>query len=77
MPQVEITTSPQRTPRGGTTATREMPLLNSKGDLCHNSREAHGHNDRGACPAKLECPQTTTREVILDITPRNAPLHHK
>ena len=54
MPQVERTPFPQITLRGGTTATREMSLLNLRGGLCNNSREAHGHNDRGAHPAKLE-----------------------
>ena len=79
MPQVERTPFPQITLRGGTTATREMSLLNLRGGLCNNSREAHGHNDRGAHLEKLEnaTPPPTTKGIISDITPRKGPLHRK
>ena len=36
------------------------PLLNLRGGLCHNEREANGHNERAAHPPKLESMTPTT-----------------
>ena len=56
----------------------QTPLLNLRGGLCHNEREANGHNERGAYPPKLErITPTTAREETSDIAHREGHLHSK
>ena len=64
---------PHHNLRGGTTATREelrVHCLNSRGGLCHYSREASGHNERG-CPPDI----TPREESLCDKYRRTS--HHK
>ena len=50
------------------------PLLNLRGGLCHNEREANGHNERGTHPPKLESiTPITARKETSNIASRESP----